>query len=483
MEILKYDMDGIAEILGVKRVTAVVAKKNGQLDDKLYDLGYKIVDTSKQGNKIIYHLVKEREVEISYITKSKYGFMDLSDCEHVGKTTDWKSSLGRHIRGEYKDIKFDFEIVGFVTTEKGALKLKVLHNGIEKEMYGSDAKSFKGFDILLGIKSYDFLYNIGQRIKDEKRDFIITDRKKDRDKNGHMWRYYKIKCNKCGFDCGEHYFAGEYIKEKWIEENSIKCGTGCACCANKICVTGINDMWTTNPKIAKLLANESDGCKYTFRSGAHLDFKCPDCGLVLNKSLANVVKYGKVTCNCSDNITYPEKFTFALLKQLELDFIWQYTKTKAKWAGKYKYDFYFKLDDEEYIIEVHGGQHYNNTFKCSKKTTEDIQSNDLDKYELAITNGIKPENYIVIDFRESTLEWGKLNILNSKLNGIFNLTHVDWNKIAIYACSNVYKDICLEWDGIKNKDSYNILCDKFKCSITMIRTALRMGNSCGWCVY
>ena len=150
-------------------------------------------------------------------------------------------------------------------------------------------------------------------------------------------------------------------------------------------------------------------------------------------------------CMCSNNASYPEKFMYAMLMQLNIDFIYQYTKLNAKWVGDYKYDFYFSISGEEYIIETHGEQHYKENKKF-KQSLEEVQKNDRSKYELAINNGIKLENYIVIDFRYSTLFWGKKNIITSKLNQIFNLNNIDWNICDEYKYNNVTKT-----DKMRNK--------------------------------
>ena len=38
--------------------------------------------------------------------------------------------------------------------------------------------------------------------------------------------------------------------------------------------------------------------------------------------------------------------------QLNIDFIKEYSKTNDMWCSKYRYDFYFKLNNEKYIVET-----------------------------------------------------------------------------------------------------------------------------------
>ena len=53
-----------------------------------------------------------------------------------------------------------------------------------------------------------FKYEVGQRIITDKKDITITKRKwvKEKTSNGNrIHKYYQFVCNKCGFNCGEHY--------------------------------------------------------------------------------------------------------------------------------------------------------------------------------------------------------------------------------------------------------------------------------------
>ena len=60
---------------------------------------------------------------------------------------------------------------------------------------------------------------------------------------------------------------------------------GCGCCNGKVVVKGINDMWTTNPELAKLLVNPDDGYKYTSTSGKKVDWRCPICNTIIYSKL------------------------------------------------------------------------------------------------------------------------------------------------------------------------------------------------------
>lgn len=417
---------------------------------------------------------------IYFVNRDEENYILIEEKLKQGRKTNWKNSIGTHIIGKYKNTEFDFEVLEYLY-QKGTLRLSICHNGDVKILYPSAMKTFKGFDMLLDFKSHDFLYNVGYHVKDDKRDFIITDRKKDRDKNGHLWKYYKIQCNKCGFDSSENYYLGEYRDEYWIEERSMKSGAGCGCCSSQFCVTGINDMWTTNPEVAELLEDKEEGCKNCIGTNRKLNFKCPNCGSIRSLRPHDVKKYGKVTCICSDSFSYPEKFTYCLLKQLGVNFIWQYSSHDCKWIrDRRKYDFYFKLNNEEYIIETHGMQHYESSFvrinSNRNRSLKEEQDNDKYKYEMAINNGIKPQNYIVIDFRESNLEWGKEHIINSKLCSLFNLNFVNWKECNSYALSSKVVEVCKLKESNPNYTVKDI-CKITGIGVTSVRNSLKNGKT------
>lgn len=75
--------------------------------------------------------------------------------------------------------------------------------------------------------------------------------------------------------------------------------------------------------------------------------------------------------------------------------------------------------------------------------------NDLFKYKCAKNH---VDNYIVIDFRYSTLEWMKENIIK-QLNEYFDLSNIDW-KLAWEESQN---SLCVKtWElhkeGLSNKE-------------------------------
>lgn len=332
-----------------------------------------------------------------------------------------------------------------------------------------------------------FKYTIGQIFKDDKRDIIITDKKRDKDKNGHWWKVYKYKCNKCGFDCGEHYNVTkkEFISESYVKEGNMA-KQGCACCCHnpQVVVVGINSIVDTAPWMIKYFQNPEDARLYGRNSTQKIYPICPECGRIKDKPISINLIYVKdnTFCSCSDKIPYPEKAMYGILEQLNLDFKTQLSKTTFEWCSKYLFDFYFNIDNEEYIIETHGGQHYIQTNRKGARSLNEEQKNDKIKKKLALYNGIKEDNYIVIDCRESELKFIKENVLTSRLNEIFDLDNIDWIEVKKYITTNVVKLACKikkETPDLNTKE----IGLKLKLSAPTIIKYLKIGNELGWCEY
>lgn len=224
---------------------------------------------------------------------------------------------------------------------------------------------------------------------------------------------------------------------------------GCPYCCNRNVLKGFNDMWTTNPKLAMLLVNPWDGYKYTQgNSTAKLYWECPNCFTISKKRIADVTPLGFSCPSCSDGISYPAKVIFNLLKMCNI--INQPEKV-FDWLKDRLYDFY--LLDFNYIIEVHGEQHYRESGFSSSATwtLKDIQENDKYKYETALKNGI--DKYIIINAMISEIGYIRNSIENSYLSKMLNLESVDWEEIdRLSRSSNVTMAVELFEKGFSKKE-------------------------------
>lgn len=271
-------------------------------------------------------------------------------------------------------------------------------------------------------------------------------------------------------------------KESYDMPINLRAGRGANCpyCSGHRLLIGFNDMWTTNIELAKLLANPEDGYKHMQSSHTKVDWKCLDCGGILkNKKIYNINIRGFSCLRCSDGIKFPEKFMYNLLKEANIKFEFD---SPQEWSDRKRYDFLFKSKEKAYIIETHGGQHYKESFSFNhdrKKTLEMEQDNDKLKEQLARENGI--DSYIVIDARESTVEWIKNSILNSELMSIINKDDIDFENIGRMASKNLVKEVCNLW---KSKTlTMAQLAEKVNLSHATVIAYLKRGAEIGWCDY
>ncbi|MFJ3388908.1 zinc-ribbon domain-containing protein [Lysinibacillus sp. NPDC086135] len=251
--------------------------------------------------------------------------------------------------------------------------------------------------------------------------------------------------------------------------------TSCPYCSGQKVLKGFNDMWTTNPELAKLLLIPEDGYKYMQNSGQKVDWKCPDCDeIIKNKTISMIMKNGLSCHKCSDGVSYPEKVMYCLLKNLNVKFKYEKTFT---WSQAKRYDFY--ISSHDMIIEMHGIQHYVQTNRKRARSLQEEQENDRLKEQLAKDNGI--DHYIVIDARYSEFEYIRNSIKNSKLNDMLDLNKVNWEEIHKNLIKSLIIQVCDEWNkGVKNISN---LCEKFSLSRGTINNYLKKGAKANICEY
>lgn len=314
----------------------------------------------------------------------------------------------------------------------------------------------------------EFKFEIGTHFKDDKRDLTIVDRKRVESpyKKGTMLKYYNYKCNKCGYNDG------------CIVESHLNEGRGCSCCANRTVVEGINDIPTTASWMIKFFQGGYDEAKmYTKTSNQKIYPICPDCGRVRDKeiSICNIYKNKSIGCSCGDGISYPNKFMFNVLEQLNIKFINEYS---PEWIGKKLYDFY--VPSKNIIIEMDGRLgHGKIVHNRSDKTAKETKAGDIYKDKLAKENGII---VIRINCDKSELEHIKQNILKSELIDYFDFVNIDWLKVEEFALSNRCKEAC----DLKrnNPDMTTVEIGKIIGSNKgIIRGYLKKGVKLGWCTY
>ena len=305
-----------------------------------------------------------------------------------------------------------------------------------------------------------YKYNIGETINNK----IILKQIRMSNGLGKSCKGYLVRC-----------ICDNYEWEI-TEYNIVK--RGCPVCSNKIVITGINDITTTHPKLIHYFKYLKDAQTNTYSCTTRVNMICPQCGFEKIRKIDGLAREGFNCPKCGDGSSVPEKFMLCVLEQFKIKFKWQKT---FKWCENKRYDFYFKINNIEYVIETNGAQHYEESNNNYLRNLEEEQKNDKYKKELAIYNGIKEENYIIIDCRRTEYKYMQNSIANSRLNGLFDLSIINWNKCKEYALSSRVKEACNYWNnGIKSTTKIGKI---MKMSSNTICTYLKIGKELLWCDY
>lgn len=195
----------------------------------------------------------------------------------------------------------------------------------------------------------------------------------------------------------------------------------------------------THPEFVGWLFDKEDAKKYSYGTSKKVDWICPQCGwIVKNKSINHVINRNHVPCpRCSDGVSYPNKFMYDMLLQLNVEFISEYM---PDWIKPKRYDFYIPIYD--IIIEMDGNiGHGNKTF--DNLTPDESVFIDNYKDKKALDNGIE---VIRIDSRISDLKYIKNSIVNSKLSTLFDLNNVDFLLCNKNAYSSLKIRVCDLWN-------------------------------------
>lgn len=242
---------------------------------------------------------------------------------------------------------------------------------------------------------------------------------------------------------------------KWeIRPNDILKRLNCPICDSKRKIGPpplyVNSIWASEYKDLFAPYMTESQMKITMpKSHLKIDMVCPDCGRHKMQDPKHLI-YQTFGCICSDGLSYPNKFIYAVLNQLNIDYE---TEKTFDWSDKKRYDIY--IPSLNCIIENHGQQHY--TGWCNnQEDLERNQINDLFKKEIALKNGII--NYIELNCSKSKVEWIKNSLLSSSLSKILNFSFVNWEACNEFALSNFVKKAAKLWnDGKTIQEISNIL--------------------------
>ena len=383
-----------------------------------------------------------------------------------------QAMVGMKLKLEYEQEIYIVEIIDYIKGNHPRFKIE--YNGEIKEI---DCGGFMvgQFGGILNKVTKSFKLKIGDEIKDEGRDIIIIDkeyreRKHTNGKHTINEKWYKYRCNKCGWD------------EGWIVESTLLNGNGCSCCAGKTVVENINSIWTTDRWMCNLGLSVEDAKTHTKRSNNKVFVVCPECNKKKEIIIANMYKHKSIGCTCGDGFSYGHKYVYSMLKQNNIRFEDNVTFDWCKFKD-YKEDkirtgeYDFVLEDIKIIIEIDGGFHRKDN-EMNGQTKEESQYIDDMKDKLAKQNGYEVIRiYYNDDFKI------KDNLLKSDIVKIINLNNIDWEECERFALSNRVIEICKYWNDKKENETTSDLELIFKISRNTIAEYLKKGTELGWCNY
>lgn len=375
---------------------------------------------------------------------------NLTQYEYENKVKKYNQNI--IVLGEYKNNRSRIHVKCTKCDYEWQPKAQSLIDGVNKNMCPNchNNKALHGID----------LYNL-----------------LDRDSTEIVPLYYKEYDNEVIHSKDNILLYDGRCKHTYVKTYNQILTNGCNCpyCGGHKVSIGFNDLATTHSWMKELLNDENDAYKYTANSNKATYFKCPICKELYYKIFNDVCKHGLSCKNCSDGISYPEKFMMNLLNQCNISYIYQYA------VGDYMYDFY--LPDYNYIIELHGQQHYDNSFqriRSQKRNVRDEIQNDIDKKEYIYRTDFNGE-YIVIDCRQSQPLFIKDSIMaNKKLASIINFDNID----VYYIHQLSLKSNVLVACGLyNNKHTINDIMSIMHLSRSTIIRYLKYGKLCGLCNY
>ena len=336
------------------------------------------------------------------------------------------------------------------------------------------------------VKQYESFDELPQELKDKFKATKITKQTKE----GYL--LFINELNKRGDK-----LIGDYVKAFDKVVVQFSCGHthdvlpsnytrnhGCGFCSGKRVLKGFNDIATTQPHLVKYFVDVNDAYTHTQKSDKKVSVKCDKCGTVRKMSIKDLTVKNSVICkNCGDGVSYPEKVVTLLLKQLNINFTPQYK------LDNFKYDFY--LNDFNTIIEVHGVQHYwylfedlqYKRFNGKGKTGIEEHENDVMKKNRAEQEVSK---YLVIDARESNIEWIKNSVEQCTFLQEYDLDSIDWLEIDNKAQSSWKWDVITTWNNTKQlneKITPKNLADSMGLNYHTVQKYLKWGNEYGYCTY
>lgn len=367
---------------------------------------------------------------------------------YTTQTTDTFKARVKNLVGD------EYSVLGEYT--KAINKIKIKHNkcGYEYDVTPHDFLSgrrcpYCSHEIPLNNQTIDErLIKKGNKFK-RVSDFI------------HITKPISLQCKTCNKII-------EKIPNEFLYKDKLLCPYCDSKESTKI-IYGFNTMDVTHKELLPFMLDKDFAYTHGFYTREKTYFKCPDCGKVLYKIPFCALDVNKrfICDRCGDGFSYPEKFFMSILDENGVDYVYQANKKCLSWCKNYVYDFY--LPKYACIVETHGLQHYSETH--FKLTLKEIQQNDKNKRNLAMSNNIT--NYIELDCRYSEEKYIKENILNNKLLSNIVSLNTDFDKCNEIACISKMK---LAYQEFCNGIDKTIICQNLRISNSTLDRYIQKGK-------
>lgn len=270
-------------------------------------------------------------------------------------------------------------------------------------------------------------------------------------------------CERCGQEFTQHYTN--------LENNNFQCPK----CRKIKTIQRGELIYKQYPDLIEWFVDKKIPYIYGSKSKEKTKIKCPDCGFEEYITIVDFIKRKSHCKNCAqDTISFPNKILREFLKQVESQVDETKTEYRKDWCKPYFYDGYFKIDEKEYLIEMHGEQHYK---EIGLFNNYNQKENDKKKIKLAKENN---KELIIIDCRKSDFNFIKDNIIKSKLSKILDLSKINWEIIAQNSSKNYVKIVC---DLYNNGESVIQISKELFLERHTILKMLKLGAECNWTNY
>lgn len=397
--------------------------------------------------------------------ENKYNNWEDLICYKDKKIVDWSKNIGAVLYFVYNTAFHYLKIIEDYGSNGKSHYLKIeFDNGIIRDMRTDHLKQL-AFSKIYPKDTHK--YKIGFEINGLK---IINSFVKKRNLYNWNQNMYTVRCLKDGYEFD-------------IIEYDIDQKRGCPVCANRKIIPGINDLATTDSWMTKYFKNKNETLLYSSKSRKEVCLKCPTCGKEETKTIEVLHRYGFSCKFCSDKISYPNKFMISLLMQLENNgVISNYQREYGtEWSRPYKYDNYFNIGNNKFIIEMDGGLgHGKVKYGSNEKDTVGFER-DIIKNNLAKEHGIQLFR-IDCDYpnMRERFAYIKDNILSS-LSHLFDFSVVNWEECEKFCGGNLLEEICLKYNSGMTRQE---LCKEYNyITNSTIGNYLHIGTRCGLCNY